>query len=170
MRQPRDPSVQVCCVCALVHVFRRCIHVSLANFTFCCPLPPVFLSPSSLLPPPSPFPLPSPLLFLPLPFPTLCSCNSLKTIYRARFSSITEQAILHAFHTLTTPNWNEAHSVDARMELDLRIGCSFTRFQTTAFQVEALCHVTCTPFMLTYQHACARTHTHTYTHTHTLHR
>ena len=58
-----------------------------------------------------------------------------QTIYRARFSSITESAVLQAFRSLTAPNWNEARSVDARMELDLRIGCSFTRFQTKTFQV-----------------------------------
>ena len=79
-----------------------------------------------------PFPFPFPPLF-----PSFLSSFPLspQTIYRARFSSITEQAILHAFHNLAAPNWNEARSVDARMELDLRIGCSFTRFQTTLFQV-----------------------------------
>lgn len=62
----------------------------------------------------------------------------LQTIFRARFSSVTESAIVKAFNTLVSPNWNEASSVDARMELDLRIGCSFTRFQTMTFQV-SLC-------------------------------
>ena len=58
-----------------------------------------------------------------------------QTVFRAKFSSITEPAIMQAFRTLTSPNHNESRSVDARQELDLRIGCSFTRFQTRCFQV-----------------------------------
>ncbi|KAL3315335.1 DNA topoisomerase 3-beta-1 [Cichlidogyrus casuarinus] len=55
-------------------------------------------------------------------------------IHRAHFTAVTDQEITHAINNLRVPNQNEALAVDARQELDLRIGCAFTRFQTKFFQ------------------------------------
>ncbi|KAK3730446.1 hypothetical protein QZH41_012648 [Actinostola sp. cb2023] len=51
-------------------------------------------------------------------------------LYRARFSEITPQSVSRACANLVAPDNLQAEAVDVRMELDLRIGAAFTRFQT----------------------------------------
>lgn len=51
-------------------------------------------------------------------------------VQRAHFSALTSEDLNNAMQNLTTPNKNLAESVYVRQESDLRIGASFTRFQT----------------------------------------
>ncbi|XP_014521718.1 DNA topoisomerase 3-beta isoform X1 [Vigna radiata var. radiata] len=63
-------------------------------------------------------------------------CTGFKTndTYRARFSSVTEKDVVKALDNLVRPNKDEAMAVDARQEIDLKVGVAFTRFQTSYFQ------------------------------------
>uniref|UniRef100_A0A3Q2PYL7 DNA topoisomerase n=1 Tax=Fundulus heteroclitus TaxID=8078 RepID=A0A3Q2PYL7_FUNHE len=64
-------------------------------------------------------------------------CKAVKSnlqIFRAKFSEITPNSIQRACETLTEPDGNISDAVDVRQELDLRIGASFTRFQTLRLQ------------------------------------
>ncbi|XP_041363021.1 DNA topoisomerase 3-alpha-like isoform X2 [Gigantopelta aegis] len=70
-------------------------------------------------------------------FEVIQVCQQVKAnirVYRARFSEITPQAVHRAVNNLVEPDKNVSDAVDVRSELDLRIGASFTRFQTMRLQ------------------------------------
>ena len=56
--------------------------------------------------------------------------NSRISIYRAHFSALIPEEIWRSIRTLTPPDEKLAKAADARQEIDLRIGCAYTRFQT----------------------------------------
>ncbi|XP_048233865.1 DNA topoisomerase 3-alpha isoform X8 [Ricinus communis] len=58
------------------------------------------------------------------------SANRYLTVRRARFSALIDREIHEAAQNLVSPNQWFSDAVDARQEIDLRIGASFTRFQT----------------------------------------
>ena len=53
-------------------------------------------------------------------------------VYRAHFSTLTHADLERAARTLARPNKFLSDAVNVRQEIDLRIGASFTRFQTLA--------------------------------------
>ncbi|XP_072337326.1 DNA topoisomerase 3-alpha isoform X3 [Scyliorhinus torazame] len=64
-------------------------------------------------------------------------CKAVKPnlqVLRARFSEITPRSIRQACENLVEPDQKVSDAVDVRQELDLRIGASFTRFQTLRLQ------------------------------------
>jgi DNA topoisomerase-3 len=55
-------------------------------------------------------------------------------IYRAHFSAVIPREVFRAWQNLAYPNEKDSLAVDVRMELDLKIGAAFTRFQTKRLQ------------------------------------
>ncbi|XP_042412626.1 DNA topoisomerase 3-alpha-like [Zingiber officinale] len=58
------------------------------------------------------------------------AANDNLNIWRARFSALIDREIHYSVQNLARPNKLFSDAVDARQEIDLRIGASFTRFQT----------------------------------------
>ena len=64
-------------------------------------------------------------------------CKKVKpniNIYRAKFSDMTSASLNRALANLVEPDVRINHAVNVRIELDLRIGAAFTRFQTLRMQ------------------------------------
>ena len=55
-------------------------------------------------------------------------------IYRAKFSAVNREDIVKAMASLGEPNKHESDAVDARQELDLKVGVVFTRMLTRALR------------------------------------
>ena len=55
-------------------------------------------------------------------------------VFRARFSTVMKQEIKRALYSLDRINQSFVQAVQARSELDLRVGAAFTRFQTLRLQ------------------------------------
>ena len=54
-------------------------------------------------------------------------------VYRAKFSALTAPELVSAYNNLDRPDKYAAMSVDARQELDLKIGVAFSRLMTRAY-------------------------------------
>lgn len=59
---------------------------------------------------------------------------SAEHVWRAKFSAVTEKEVRGAWAYLGKPNANESAAVDARQELDLKVGVVFTRMLTRALR------------------------------------
>lgn len=92
---------------------------------------------SNFDPPPCPVPAPpSPACGVMLQVIEVCTgANRNMRIMRARFSALIPRELQRAMQQLVAPNAADAAAVDARQEIDLRVGASFTRLQTLLLQV-----------------------------------
>jgi DNA topoisomerase III len=60
--------------------------------------------------------------------------NATIQVKRAKFNNLEQRHIIHAAQHPVLLDYRQAAAVNARLELDLRIGAAFTRFQTFALQ------------------------------------
>ncbi|CAL8463456.1 g2990 [Coccomyxa elongata] len=60
--------------------------------------------------------------------------NPWLVVKRAKFSALVRRELERSVQNLVLPDENASKAVDARQEIDLRIGASFTRFQTLLLQ------------------------------------
>ena len=60
--------------------------------------------------------------------------NSRLTVKRMLFTAVTNQEVQRALENLSQPDKRKSDACNARSELDLRIGATFTRFQTLRLQ------------------------------------
>ena len=67
--------------------------------------------------------------------------NPRLVVKRARFSALVRTQLENAFARLVEPDEAASKAVDARQEIDLRIGASFTRFQTLLLQASPRCAI-----------------------------
>lgn len=64
------------------------------------------------------------------------SSQQRRQVHRARFSAVSAPEVKGAMAKLTEPNYNESAAVDVRQELDLKVGVSFTRYQSQFFHAK----------------------------------
>ena len=69
--------------------------------------------------------------------------NARLVVKRARFSALVRAQLERAVAQLVEPDEAASRAVDARQEIDLRIGASFTRFQTLLLQVPVCWSLSC---------------------------
>lgn len=55
-------------------------------------------------------------------------------VYRARFSALIHRDIMRTLNNPDRPNQQQSDAVEARQEIDLRLGAAFTRFQSLRLQ------------------------------------